>query len=294
MLTARIRARGNYYTPACEQDDVLPSLRSALTEVCRRRYRRLDRFIQLALIGSGRCTAGHTPGRECGIYLGVGNGPISSNIKVQQALFVEQELPMPFAFVNTLGSSSGFYIADNLGLDASAVVVSGRQNSLGAALTCAMLDLAIGAVEQALVGVVEVLALPLSAQRERLAVRPDRPLAEGSHWWLLEKGSPHDPGPRFHLHSQLDGSTLVSALDARRCADSPLCLGRSVDPASADMLRARFPQVQTTDTLAYHNSVEAAWLAGQTGECTLVTGSAEAGLGAVDVSYGAAPAPKHA
>src|SRR5699024_1567027 len=102
--------------------------------------------------------------------------------------------------------------------------------------------------------------------------------AEGSHWWLLGKNFPHEPGPRFHLHSQLDGPMLASALDARQCASSPLCLGRSVDPASADMLRARFPQAQTTDTLAYHNSGEAAWLAGPTGKCALVTGSAEAGL----------------
>lgn len=285
MLTARIQARGNLYMPVDEQSHELPPLRSALAEVCRRRYRRIDRFIQLALIGSGRCAAQHPPSRECGLYLGIGNGPLPSNIKVQQALFAERELPMPFAFVNTLGSSSGFYIADNLGLDASAVVVSQRRNPLGAALTCAMLDLATGAVEQALVGAVEVLVLPLWAQRKRLATNPDRPLAEGSHWWLLGKGTPRDSGPRLHWHSRLDTPMVMSTLAQRRNNQAPLCLGRSVDPASAAMLRARFPQVETTDELAYHNSVEAAWLAQQTDECSLVTGSAESGLDLLDCLF---------
>lgn len=277
MLSARILARGNYYQPLAEADD-LPSLTAALGETCRRRYRRIDRFVQLALVGSGRCAAERIPDPDCGVYIGAGVGPLPSNIKVQHTLIVQHELPAPFSFVNTLGSSAGFYVTDNLNLRAGALFISRTGGSLVAALTAAILDLDAGVTDQALVGVVEVMTLPLADQRLRLGIPPDRQLAEGSHWWLLERVATRDERPRLDLHLQLDREALQQSLAERIHGAPSLCLARTLDTHAATAVHAHFPEAQTTDTLPYHHSVEAAWLAAERGECLLVTGSTSAGL----------------
>jgi len=150
--------------------------------------RRIDRFIQLALLGSGECVQGQALAPDCGLYISSGIGPVGNNIQVQQTLWRDHKLPMPFNFVNTLGSSAGYYVAKNLGLSGQSLFISRRGQSFVAALDCVAADLACGAVKQALVGVVEECTLPLNQHRERLELPEGAAVAEGCHWLLLEKG----------------------------------------------------------------------------------------------------------
>ena len=85
-------------------DAALTSLESALKDLCREPFRRIDRFIQLALLGSANCAAGRKLRPDCGIYLGSGLGPIGNNIVTQEQLIRDAEIPKPFNFINTLGN----------------------------------------------------------------------------------------------------------------------------------------------------------------------------------------------
>lgn len=270
MLSARILASGNYYQPL-QPMQTLPSLTQALAEVCRHRYRRLDRFVQLAMVGAGRCAAVEAPDARCSLYLGSSQGPLSSNIQVQEAVVAQGELPAPFAFVNTLGSSAGFYVADNLGLQTSAVCIGRTHAGLEAAMIPALVDLETGVVEQALVGVVEEAALPLDAHRKRLGVAHDRELAEGSHWWLLQRAAADAVGPRIEWHADLDIAALAGVLDRRQATAIPLCMGQTLATDAIASVRAGFAQAETSATLAYHASVDAAWLALRKDTCAVVT-----------------------
>ena len=272
MLSARILATGNYFQPL-DDTQALPPLATALAEVCRRRYRRLDRFVQLALLGTGRCARMHAPDARCGLYLGSSQGPLSSNIQVQQAVIAQDVLPTPFSFVNTLGSSAGFYVADNLGLQAHALCISRTHASLEATMATALVDLETGVVDQALVGLVEEAAPPFDAHRRRLGVAPDRTLAEGSHWWLLQRGPVDTKDPRIEWHMDLDADALAGMLEQRQATAVPMCAGQTLPTEAVAALRTRFAQVQTAAALAYHPSVDAAWLASQEGACTLVAGA---------------------
>src|SRR5450432_414622 len=100
MIT--IQGVGHYFHRVAD-DAALPSLDERLRPVCRENFRRLDRFIELALMGSGECVAGKTLAPDCGLYIGSGIGPIGTNITVQDAVSRDAKLPMPFNFVNTLG-----------------------------------------------------------------------------------------------------------------------------------------------------------------------------------------------
>ncbi len=182
----RVIAVGHIFNPL--QDGArLPSLDADLEKVCRERFRRVDRFIELALLGSGRCAMGRILDADCGLYLGSGLGPMTGVITTQQQLIRDRELPMPFNFINTLGNSAGYYVAKNLGLHGQNLFISRRGASLQALLGVALTDMQAGIVRQALVGVVEEATLPLAEHRRRQGLAESLPMAEGSHWLLLEK-----------------------------------------------------------------------------------------------------------
>ena len=187
-MTVRVLSASSYLHPVREGETLL-SFEQALKDVSREHFRRVDRFIQLALVGSGRCVAGRSLRPDCGVYLGSGFGPISSNVATQEQMLRDHEIPKPFNFVNTLGASAGFHVAKNLGLTGQNLFISRRGASLEAALQMALLDLELGVVSQALVGVVEEVTLPLDQHRLRRSLPADTLVAEGSHWLLLEKGA---------------------------------------------------------------------------------------------------------
>ena len=164
-----------------------PSIDGRLAAVTRERYRRVDRFVQLTLMGAAECARKHLLARDCGLYLSSGVGPITSNVLVQDAIHRDSRMPMPFSFVNTLGSSACYHVAKELDLAGEAVMVARGGASFSAALTCAQADLESGIVSQVLVGAVEECVLPADRHRALLRMSPDVTVAEGTHWILLER-----------------------------------------------------------------------------------------------------------
>jgi hypothetical protein len=177
----------SHHLHAVHDGEALPSLDEALKPLSREHFRRIDRFIQLSLLGSARCVAGRSLTADCGLYLGSGHGPVGNNISTQEQLIRDHRLPKPFNFVNTLGNSAGYYVAKNLGLSGQNLFISRRGASFQAVLDAAWVDMESGALRQALVGVVEEVTLPLTEHRRRQGLAPDTLVAEGSHWLLLEK-----------------------------------------------------------------------------------------------------------
>jgi hypothetical protein len=178
----------SHYFHAVRPGESLPSLEARVRPVRREHFRRIDRFIELALLGSGECVAGTSLAPDCGLYISSGIGPIGSNIIVQDAVALDAKLPMPFNFVNTLGSSAGYYVGKNLQLTGESVFVSRRGGSFGAALACAAADLTSGVVSQMLIGAIEECPLPVQRFRELVELPDSAVAAEGSHWLLLARG----------------------------------------------------------------------------------------------------------
>ncbi|MGA7965909.1 MAG: beta-ketoacyl synthase N-terminal-like domain-containing protein [Gammaproteobacteria bacterium] len=270
----------SHHLGALRDDESLPSLNDLLKDTCRQSYRRIDRFVQLALVGSAPCVQGGKLHADCGIYMGSTHGPLTSNIRVQEQMLRGRELPKPFNFVNTLGSIAGFYIADNLQLSGPSLFVSRYGRSLEAALEIALTDLAAGAVEQALVGVVEEAPLPLDNQRLRLRVDADVALGEGSHWMLLGPSAQSSPQRRVGLQRYTGAGELESYLASHVEASTAVCLGRCLGPNTARLVRRYFPEAVDAGhlPLPFHDSIEAAWFVdqlanGKAGGVLLVNGS---------------------
>ncbi|MFV0277142.1 MAG: beta-ketoacyl synthase N-terminal-like domain-containing protein [Parahaliea sp.] len=196
-----IRAAYSLSLP-CEEGQGRADLKPDVSACCRERFRRIDRFTQLALVGSARlvsdlvaCVKEDTeralaaaspldPGT--GLYLSSRFASLSNTIEVHERMVRSGDLPRPANFINTLSNAAGYYVARNLGLGGVNQFVSRDDASLLAALQLVQLDVASGQVSAALVGQVEEMPVPLDAHRLRLGVSADTALAEGSHWLWLE------------------------------------------------------------------------------------------------------------
>ena len=163
------------------------NLKPALAEHCRASFRRIDRFIQLSLLGAAKCVGERQLDPHCGIYLSAAKGSITNSIKVLEQIFDNKYEPKPLHFIHTLGNSACFYLANNFQINSTSQCISRGDESFSCALELALADLQLGVVEMALVGGVEECPLPLSDQYTRLGISDNRPLQEASYWVLLSK-----------------------------------------------------------------------------------------------------------
>lgn len=183
---------GDYYADVTDADDHHPraNLRERLAAVCAQRPRRIDRFIELNLLGSGLCAANMPQGidvdEQTALYISSGLASMSNVVKVQQQIFVHGEPPKPASFINTLSNSAGYHVARNLGLTGKNIFVSRQNSSFEAILQLAALDFATGTCRAALLGVVDECPSPLANQRQRMRLAESAPLAEGSHWFFVQ------------------------------------------------------------------------------------------------------------
>ncbi|PCH61485.1 MAG: hypothetical protein COC05_00725 [Gammaproteobacteria bacterium] len=179
-----IQSMGAVYFDAVESG-VQPDLKQAMTEVCTQRFRRIDRFIQLALVGAGRCAKGKLLDAQTAVYLTSGAGPTSMNIDVQQNIFRDHREPRPVSFINTLGNSAGYYVGKDLGLCGQNLFVTRDVHAFESVLEIAALDIHAGRVGQSLIGIVDEISHPLFHQCQRMHLPADTKLGEGSHWFLV-------------------------------------------------------------------------------------------------------------
>ena len=180
---------GNYYAEYAANDTVLTNLRPLVKELCRERFRRIDRFIQLALLGSASAIKAYDIAPNTALYLASSQGAINTTCEVHKQIFLQHQLPKITNFINTLSNSACFYVASNLQLQGQTQFISRGSASLEAALQMATLELELGNVEQVLVGMVDEATMPLAHNAKRLGISANTLQAEGSHWFLLTKSA---------------------------------------------------------------------------------------------------------
>jgi hypothetical protein len=243
----------------------LPALRELVREACGQSVRRVNRLIQLALIGAGRCARAGALDARCGLYLASGQGALQDSVDCFVQMFVDGQPPKPISFVNTLSNTVCFYVAKLLGLSGRNQFVSSSALPFESALSLAVLDFQRGLVPQALVGGVDECVLPLADHRKRLRTAADAPLGEGSHWLLLGRGGAAPLGRLIEVREFADGAGLSRWLDGL-AIDAPswaLSFGAGIEDAERTRLAARLPDLEPFDYAprqAYYETVTAAGL----------------------------------
>ncbi len=234
-----IRSTGDYYT---EVADDLPALKEQVRETLGQPVRRIGRFIQLALIGAGRCVGSETPAPATAVYLTSGRGDLEITIEVMQTLFRDGQTPKPLSFINSVSNSACYYIARQFNLHGRSNFICNRHFAFESALQLAQLDLRAGLVDSALVGSVDVAVAPLRDHRRRLGLEADALLAEGSHWLWLQRGPADSTTPKLLAARQFaDRAALDAWLQslAPQRAELQVAIGQFLDEETAAQIRER-------------------------------------------------------
>ena len=213
-----IRATGDYCEAVSDESTSLkPLVREALGEP----VRRIGRFIQLALIGSGRCVNQTAIDPDSGVYTSSARGDLDVTLEVVESLFRHGMQPKPLSFVNSVSNAPNFYVAKHFGLAGRSNFVCSAYLAFESALELAWVDMQAGYMDSALVGSVDVATWPIADHRRRLLVSEDTTIAEGSHWlWLQRSQQPPTGAPgevvavrQFNNSEDLLGWQAAQSLD---------------------------------------------------------------------------------
>ena len=177
----RIAGLGLYTAPA---DEHSASLRALLRERLANPPRRINRLIELALIGAADCIGEQRLAPETPVMLALSSGCVADSWQLLGDAL--NEVPaMPVRFINVSGNMTGFYVAQSFGLEGSCQVVSRETGAWAAALELAAVD--PGCRRGALVAALEEAAWPMDQHRERLGLDRQVPVLETSAWLRLAR-----------------------------------------------------------------------------------------------------------
>jgi hypothetical protein len=181
---------GDYYEHV---DSEPPELKALVQQTLGTHVRRIGRFIQLALIGAGRCAEASIP-QNTAVFLSSGRGDLEVTIDVLEQLFLHAQAPKPLSFINTVSNAACYYIAQQLKLQSRSSFVCSRHFAFEGALQLALADFEHGIIDSALVGAVDVVVPPTTRHRQQLELEPDTSIGEASHWlWLGSDAIKQEP-----------------------------------------------------------------------------------------------------
>jgi hypothetical protein len=181
-MSWQIYAAGDHHH---QLDDSLPELKALTQEVTGKAFRRIGRFIQLALIGAARCIPNKQTPADTGVYFASARGDLELTLEIMTQLFRDAQVPKPLNFVNTVSNAACFYLAQHFALQARSNFVCNRYFAFESVLQLATLDLSLGTVTSALIGSVDIATLPLAEHHQRLQLPANTTMGEGSHWlWI--------------------------------------------------------------------------------------------------------------
>lgn len=166
-------------------DNQLPDLKNELKALSGKVYRRIDHFIQLAIIGAHKAVAGLDLVPQTAIYMTSGQGDIMVFDRVRRQRYFDKMLSKPTDFVNLSSNSAGFYVASHLGLNGKNLSLAHHHFPVQMTMLTAQNDLNLGKQPAVLVGGVDEWIPKPELARKLLGVGEAMVLGEGSNWMLL-------------------------------------------------------------------------------------------------------------
>jgi hypothetical protein len=146
-----IHSAVSHITPPAE----VKSLKEELKRHTETHFRRISKFVLLALIGAYACTSRHRPDGNAAIYLTTENGNLADTESVLSQIYRSHSLPMPFNFINTMANTAAFYVAQGLGLHGRNITVSSQNLSFERGMELLKADMDLLFVRHALIGLVD-------------------------------------------------------------------------------------------------------------------------------------------
>jgi hypothetical protein len=208
-----------------------PELDARLIKMTGKRFRKLGRFIQLAMCGAVEAVKKARvpfPPDKTGIFLASGLGNLSDLLPFSHSIFGDPGFhPSAIQFANSVGNAGAFHIAEALGVTAPVLALCQDEVCFEAALLQVVTLLDSGDIDVGVVGSVDMVMPPVGDHlarmgygREEAAARGLK-LSEGSAWFVLGRPGPEDIATleALSLESTPDVKPLLETL-----SDGPVTL----------------------------------------------------------------------
>lgn len=201
-------------TPA----ETLASLSADVKEQTGIHFRRVNRFILLAVCGAHRCAGAHRLEADTGIWLTTENGTVGDTEKGLGQLFEQHIFPKPYNFINTMSNTATFYIAQSLKLNSPNITMACKDFAFERGLSLAQVDLHRGAASAALVGGVDEAVFSETNLQGRFGDQ----LKDGSAWLYLTGRKDGAMGEIRQIRSFADQKDAISWLHSLSSIDHPI------------------------------------------------------------------------
>lgn len=211
-------------------------LKEEIRRYTKENFRRVNKFILLALLGARQCINTHTLDADTAIYLTTEHGNLGETADVLDEIYAIGSLPKPFGFINTISSTAAFYLAQNLGIRGRNITVSSQHLSFERGLELLKVDFAGGLGRSALIGGVDEASL-FGTAMEELANRSWR-MVDGSGWFYVKPERDGACGAFTQIRSFGDGPSCRRWISEReRSAMDVVSFGALIGDGEADALR---------------------------------------------------------
>jgi len=140
------------------------------------KFNRADNFINLALLGAQKCVGELLLDTQSSIYLSSRNGNLNTTHKVMSAIFLKNQLPMPFNFLNSVNAAVLFFVAKCFNMEGKTLFTDRFDSSFPQAVV----DVKHG--KTVLLGTVNEIMGDLEFYKNRVE---DFEMQECSRWLLL-------------------------------------------------------------------------------------------------------------
>ncbi len=221
-------------------DQQLPDLKSELKILSGKVYRRLDHFVELAIIGAHKAVAESEISSETAIYMTSGQGDIMVFDRVRRQRYFDKMMSKPVDFVNLSSNTAGFYVASHLGLNGKNLFLQHHHFPVQMALLLALIDITSGKERAILVGGVDEWIAKPELAKKLLGVDEVTRLGEGSNWQLLKAAA--------------EGALGTFAIEPKALNEAQLKqLLLSAEAGTRLAFSSRFSAVQVAEIMAVNN-----------------------------------------
>lgn len=166
----------------CQYDGMLKNWgKEFLAKEINFKFRKAGRFAIAAICGALKCLEDFNQCEDLNIYLGSSNGDTQNIKDSQDSVFLYNEFPFPFSFINTLNNTPLFFLIQHLNIKGSGISIASNKFAFEQVLALALADLSLKKTKYALLGVCDVWFEPKDLS-EKFLQKND---SEFSAWLLI-------------------------------------------------------------------------------------------------------------
>lgn len=226
-------------------------LKEELRKYARENFRRVNRFILLALIGARQCIHDRSIAADTAVYLTTEYGNLGDTVIVLDEIYAAHSLPKPFSFINTMSNTASFYLAQNLGTRGRSLTVSSQHLSFERGIDLLMTDWTACAEKSALIGGVDVASISETGGEDR-NTRGWR-MVDGSGWFYVRTERDDALGAFRENRSFRDGATFLKWIRERgESLVDVVAFGASIDDEEAARWRTALRTTAEFDYLGQY------------------------------------------